>query len=39
MSEKRKKVGLVASIKLVCRDKNGNIKWIEEASDVVEVKQ
>jgi len=38
MSEKPKKVGLVGSIKLVCRDKDGNIKWIEEATDEAEVK-
>ena len=27
------KFGLVSSVKAVCRDKHGNIKWVEEATD------
>lgn len=36
--ENVKKMGLAASIRLVCRDKNGEVKWIQTASDEVNVK-
>lgn len=29
----QKKVGLVGTVKIVCRNKNGNIKWQIEATD------
>ena len=30
-----RKFGLIGSITLVCRDKNGNVKWTNEASDKI----
>ena len=34
----KKEFGLIGSVKLVCRDKNGKVKWTQEVTDE-EVKQ
>ena len=31
--EEPKKLGMVSSVKLVCRDKKGKVKWTVEATD------